>query len=44
VKRGHKFASQIESDLHKALPNSTVFTHLEALNDPKSYDDVPLEN
>ena len=44
VKRGHKFVTQIESELHKALPNSTVFTHLEALNDPNSYDDVPLEN
>jgi len=44
VKRGHKFVSQIESELHNTLPNSTVFTHLEALNDPNSYDDVPLEN
>lgn len=44
VNRGHKFVSQIESELHQALPNSTVFTHLEALNDPNSYDDVPLEN
>lgn len=44
VNRGHKFVSQIESDLHEALSNSTVFTHLEALNDPNSYDDVRLEN
>jgi cation diffusion facilitator family transporter len=43
VHRGHGLLEQIEADIRKALPNVTVFTHLESLDDPSSYDDVTLD-
>ena len=43
VQRGHNFLERIESDIHLALPNITVFTHLESLNDPTSWDDTTLD-
>lgn len=43
VQRGHQLLEQIESDIRAKLPNITVFTHLEALNDPASYDDTKLD-
>jgi cation diffusion facilitator family transporter len=44
VKRGHKLVSQIENEIYSALPDSQVFTHLEALSDPDAMDDVPFGN
>ena len=43
VQRGHDFLERIEADLRVALPNTTVFTHLEALNDPAAWDDTTLD-
>jgi len=43
VQRGHQLLERIEADLRHALPNVTVFTHLEALNDPASGDDMALD-
>jgi cation diffusion facilitator family transporter len=43
VERGHKFVTKIENDIHKALVGSAVFTHLEALNDPASLDELEFE-
>ena len=43
VHRGHDLLERIESDLHLALPNLTVFTHLESINDPVSWDDTTLD-
>lgn len=43
VQRGHGLLEKIEGDLRHALPNLTVFTHLESLNDPASYDDTALD-
>ena len=34
---------QIETDIRQALPQLTVFTHLESLDDPASWDDQTLE-
>lgn len=42
VKRGHELVEQIEAQIRARLPNSTVFTHLEALDDPCSWDDTRL--
>jgi len=42
VQRGHELLEHIESDLRLALPNITVFTHLESLDDPASWDDTTL--
>jgi len=43
VQRGHHLLERIESDLRHALPNLTVFTHLESLNDPASWADTTLD-
>lgn len=43
VHRSHQLLEQIESDLRKILGNATVFTHLESIEDPASYDDTGLD-
>ena len=43
VQRGHHLLERIEADIRQALPNATVFTHLESLDDPASWDDVTLD-
>jgi len=43
VQRGHDLLEQIEADLRCAVPNSTVFTHLESIDDPLSWQDQDLE-
>lgn len=43
VQRGHKLLEKIEADIRKIFPTITVFTHLESLNDPASYDDTTLD-
>jgi len=40
VHRGHQLVEKIESDIRQALSNSTVYTHLESLDDPASWDEV----
>lgn len=40
VQRGHRLLETIEADIRSAMPNAVVFTHLEPLNDPASWDDV----
>jgi cation diffusion facilitator family transporter len=43
VDRGHHLLEKIEADLRGALPNVAVFTHLESLSDPASYQDQTLD-
>ena len=43
VQRGHELLERVEEDIRRAIPQSTVFTHLEPLEDPVSFEDVPLE-
>jgi cation diffusion facilitator family transporter len=43
VQRGHQLLEQIERDIRAVLPAITVFTHLESLSDPTSYDDTKLD-
>ncbi len=43
VNRGHELLERIEADVRQALPGTTVFTHLESLDDPASWDDQTLE-
>lgn len=43
VQRGHDFLEQIEDDLRAVVPHSTVFTHLESIDDPASWKDLELE-
>ncbi|MDX2254798.1 MAG: cation diffusion facilitator family transporter [Pseudanabaenaceae cyanobacterium bins.39] len=42
VQRGHDYCEEIESSIRLALPNTNVFTHLEPLEDPKSWSDQEL--
>jgi cation diffusion facilitator family transporter len=43
VHQGHELLERIESDLGKALPTMVIFTHLESLEDPASWEDQALE-
>ena len=43
VRRGHDLAEQIESEVRAVIPNATVFTHLEAIEDPASFQDQELD-
>jgi cation diffusion facilitator family transporter len=43
VQRGHGLLERIEADIRGALPGVTVFTHLESLDDPASWDDTGLD-
>jgi cation diffusion facilitator family transporter len=42
VQRGHELLDKIEADIRTALPDSVIFTHLESLDDPASWDDENL--
>jgi cation diffusion facilitator family transporter len=42
VQQGHDLCEEIESSICKVLPNINVFTHLEPLEDPKSWTDQDL--
>lgn len=43
VQEGHDLLEQIEADMRRVLPNATIFTHLEPLNDPISWNDLSLD-
>lgn len=43
VHQGHRMLERIEEEIRKTLPNTTVFTHLESLEDPSSWDDMTLD-
>lgn len=43
VQRGHHLLELIEADIRRTLPNVSVFTHLESLEDPASWEDVSLD-
>jgi cation diffusion facilitator family transporter len=43
VDRGHELLERIDFDVRAALPNTTVFTHLEPLEDPRAWEDTGLD-
>jgi cation diffusion facilitator family transporter len=43
VRRGHDLAEELEAALHARLPYATVFTHVEPIEDPRSFDDLQLD-
>lgn len=43
VQRGHDLLEEIEAAILRELPNVTVFTHLEPIEDPASYADMGLD-
>ena len=42
VQKGHDLTEEIENAICEAVPDSTVFTHLEPLEDPASFADLEL--
>lgn len=43
IQQGHTVAEQVEADIRQVLPNTAVFTHLEPVDDPVSFDDIALD-
>jgi cation diffusion facilitator family transporter len=43
VQRGHEVVERVEAALREELPYATVFTHLEPVEDPRSFDDTALD-
>ncbi len=43
ISAGHTLADQIETQVSSAIPNSTIVTHIEPLNDPLSFEDSTLD-
>jgi cation diffusion facilitator family transporter len=43
VHRGHELLEDVEAKIRAAVPNVTVFTHLESLDDPSSWEDQHLD-
>lgn len=43
VQKGHELLEEIEGQIRTAVPNVTVTTHLEPLEDPCSWDDLSLD-
>lgn len=43
VQRGHDLLEEVEADLRDVVPGLTVFTHLEPIEDPVSFEDRGLD-
>ncbi len=43
VRKGHDLAERLEQDLRSRFEQATVFTHLEPLEDPASFEDTALD-
>jgi cation diffusion facilitator family transporter len=43
VHEGHQLLERIEADIRRALPNVSLLTHLESLDDPTSWEDENLD-
>jgi cation diffusion facilitator family transporter len=43
VQRGHDLLERVEADIRGVVPNVTVLTHLESLDDPASWEDIALD-
>jgi len=41
VRRGHELAEDLADELEAAVPNLHVLIHVEPIEDPRSYDDIP---
>ena len=42
VEHGHDLVEKVEQEIHAALPNSHITTHLEPIEDERAYNDVHL--
>ena len=43
VARAHQLSEEIEARMRAMVPNAAIFTHIEPISDPASYDDQELD-
>jgi len=43
VAQAHQLSEEIESRMRSMVPNAAIFTHIEPISDPSSYDDQGLD-
>jgi cation diffusion facilitator family transporter len=43
VKRAHQLSEEIEARMRAMVPSAAIFTHIEPISDPASYDDQSLD-
>ena len=43
VAQAHRLSEEIESRIRSLVPNAAIFTHIEPISDPASYDDQGLD-
>jgi cation diffusion facilitator family transporter len=43
VARAHQLSEEIEARMRSMVPNASIFTHIEPISDPASYDDQELD-
>jgi divalent metal cation (Fe/Co/Zn/Cd) transporter len=43
VRKGHQLLEDVEAQVRAVVPSATVFTHLEPLEDPVSFEDMGIE-
>lgn len=43
VHHAHQIAEEIEARIIALLPNASLFSHIEPISDPRSYDDIELD-
>ena len=43
VREGHDAAEEVEAAVRARIPHATVFTHVEPVEDPRSFDDTELD-
>ena len=43
VKHAHQIAEEVEARIGALVPNASLFSHIEPISDPRSYDDMGLD-
>ena len=43
VQQAHDLSEQLEAEIRAVIPNSSVFTHIEPVEDPVSAEDMNLD-
>ena len=43
IQQAHDLSERLEADIHNAVPNTSVFTHMEPIHDPAAQRDIALK-
>ncbi len=43
IQQAHDLSERLEADIRKAVPNTSVFTHMEPIDDPAAQRDIALK-